>query len=115
MIVLDAPSITSAGTLFANGGGGGQGGAGAGAGMGIGAEGGESLDPTNPAPVGSNGTRDGGFGGTGSAGTRLPGNNGGTPTTAQNNGGGGGGGGGAGFIRAKGVSSTNIAPPSFVP
>jgi hypothetical protein len=115
MIVLDAPSITAAATglLFANGGGGGQGGAGAGAGMGIGADGGESLDPASPAPAGNNGGRDGGFGGTGSSGTRLPGNNGGIPTTAQNNGGGGGGGGAAGFIRAKGIT-TNIAPPSFV-
>jgi len=115
MIILDAPFIAAAATglLFANGGGGGQGGAGAGAGMGIGADGGESLDPGTPAPAGSNGNRDGGFGGTGSSGTRLGGNNAGTPGAA-NNGGGGGGGGGAGFIRAKGVTM-NIAPPSFVP
>ena len=114
MIVLDAPSITATGPLFANGGGGGQGGATGGGHEG--ADGGESLAPLTAAPAGYNNTKDGGTGGTGSAGTsRLTGGDaGGGGKNAVNNGGGGGGGGGAGFIRAHGVT-TNISPPSFVP
>jgi hypothetical protein len=113
MIVIDAPSITATGPLFANGGGGGQGGDGAGGNLGIGDEGGESPAPPTPAPAGNNTGRDGGAGGAGSSGIKLGGSNAGGGG-GSSGGGGGGGGGGAGFIHAHGVT-TNISPPSFIP
>jgi hypothetical protein len=111
MIVLDAPSITLGpdGVVFANGGGGAEGGAGGGAGgtAAAGAPGGESPLPKVAALKGSGG--DGGDGGDGSYGTTLGGTTAGG--NSQHDGGGGAGGGGAGFIRARGITGDNIAPP----
>jgi hypothetical protein len=88
LIGLDAPSITSSGTIFANGGGGGEGGGQ----TGIGGDGDSAL--TASAANGGTFNTNGGDGGTGAAGTTLDGG----PGQTDNNGGGAGGG-GAGVIR----------------
>jgi hypothetical protein len=103
MIVLDAPSVTGAGKLFANGGSGGEG-----AGGNSGADG---TDPSDPsiAAAGGGGASTGGDGGNGAAKTAA------AVGTAGNSGaGGGGGGGGLGVIRlftAPAVASTLAISP----
>lgn len=89
LIGLDAPSITSSGTIFANGGGGGEGGGQ----TGYGDDGDSALTATSPAAGGVFNTN-GGDGGTGSVGASPDGGSGQTDAN-----GGGGGGGGVGVIR----------------
>jgi hypothetical protein len=108
MIVIDSPSITAMGPLFANGGGGGQGGTGGGAPV-AGVDGGESNAPGTPAMGGPTGA-EGGAGGMGSFGPIKP-NGFGAVGGASAIGGGGGGGGGAGFIRGHRLPvAANIFP-----
>jgi hypothetical protein len=111
MIGLDAPSITSTGQLFANGGSGGGGG-----GDDPSFPGQPGKTPAAPSPAavgGAGGTGGGGKGGDGSVLTTAPTNgaNGPNPYTA-----GGGGGGGAGIIRVFGVAASTvggvISPPA---
>jgi hypothetical protein len=109
MIGFDAPTITCASLLLANGGGGGEG-------SGEGGPGAPGKDPSTTAGSagGSGGATVGGNGGTGSAGPAAgPGGDGrnGSSTTGRNNGAGGGGGGGAGLIKGPaGSLGTNISP-----
>lgn len=124
MIVLDAlnesapPNVAvgSAQTiwLYANGGGGGQGGTGGT--LASSGPGDDGKDPSNPmvqALGGRNFTRDGGRGGSGSAGSvQLDGD---PALSATNNGGGGAGGGGAGFIHAPTMQGALVAPPTTYP
>jgi hypothetical protein len=106
LIGLDAPSISGAGTLFANGGGGGGGG-----GLFIaGKPGTESTDAKSPGLGGSG--SGGGDGGDGSVGTTLDGASG----LNGPSGAGGGGGGGAGAIYARGMFTVAgaISPPATI-
>lgn len=106
MIGLDAPTISVAAPVFANGGGGGEGG-----GMLAGNNGGTPGGATQPAPGGNGGAPNGGDGGAGSAGANKAGGRGGDNTATA---GGGGGGGGAGIILVfPGPLSggTNVSPP----
>jgi hypothetical protein len=111
MIGLDAPTITSTGEIFANGGSGGGGG-----GDMPDRHGQPGSTPTAAsiaAPGGAGGNGGGGKGGNGSVLTTAPlsGNNGTNPYCS-----GGGGGGGAGVIRVFGVSASAlggvVSPPA---
>src|SRR5512140_2269286 len=112
MIGLEAPHITVAGSLFANGGGGGGGGGNQPDNVGQ-----PGADPTGPAPAatgGSGGNNGGGSGGNGASSTQP-----GALGTASNNNtlcAGGGGGGGVGVIRVFGVPpgslTGTISPPA---
>jgi hypothetical protein len=101
LIGLDAPTITGAGTLFANGGGG----SGANSQIILGSSGGESPDAKSPG-IGGNGS---GKGGDGSVGTQLAGQ----PGSDGQGGGGGGGGAGAIYVRGAFTVSGAISPPQM--
>lgn len=105
LIVLDAPSITNAGVLTANGGGGGEGGGG----TNVGSNGASAIDHTQAAGGGAN-VPGGGNGGAGSFGSTLRGGDGGTADS-----GGGGGGGGAGLIRTYPSQALSglVSPPAM--
>jgi hypothetical protein len=91
MIVLDGPTVTTRGALFANGGGGGEG-----ASSNHGNAGAESSAPDDAARGGTGGASNGGDGGDGATATSdaSDGRDG-----VSNTGGGGGGGGGGGVIK----------------
>jgi hypothetical protein len=109
MIGFDAPTITCASLLLANGGGGGEG-------SGETTTGVPGADPSTTAAAigGKGGSANGGDGGTGSAGPAAGagggGNNG--AVSSGNNGAGGAGGAGAGLIKAPATASlgTNVSP-----
>jgi hypothetical protein len=108
MIVLDAPAIAIAGSVFADGGGGGEG-----ASHSLDGVAGSEPDGTAPA-AGGTGPAD--HGGNGGAGTHADASSGtaGQPGSGGDPGGGGGGGGGAGVIVLRGATPTvtgTISPP----
>jgi hypothetical protein len=108
MIGLDAPTITSTGTLTANGGGGAEGG-------GTTSQGPAGADATGTnAALGGANANSGADGGDGSAGAGAGGKD--AKNNATSPGGGGGGGGGAGVILATHGASlgTRVSPPATI-
>jgi hypothetical protein len=101
VLIFEAPSITSNGLIFADGGGGGEGSSGSNNGRA-----GTDPDGTKRAPGGAGGANNGGDGGLGSYaavpnGSKSPDD----ATSSLSDPGGGGGGGGAGLIRIYGARS----------
>jgi len=112
MIGFDAPTITCASLLLANGGAGGEG-------SGVTTDGAPGADPstTAAAPGGTGNSVIGGDGGNGSSGAAAgPGTNGiNGSSMASNDGGGGGGGGGAGLIKGPMAKLGSNVSPSATP
>ncbi len=115
MIGFDAPAITCASLLLANGGGGGEG-------SGVTTDGAPGSDPSTTAAAtgGTGNSAIGGDGGNGSSavnpGASANGKNGSNGSNiAGNDGGGGGGGGGAGLIKGPASSLGNNVSPKATP
>lgn len=113
-LLLEAPQLTIAGKLTANGGGGGGGGAGCGGCSTIGADGTDGLGSASPAAGGTGGIPQGSAGG---AGASIPPFASARPGTGMNSkGGGGGGGAGRIWLRFNAatppiIMSATISPP----
>jgi hypothetical protein len=114
LILLDAPTVTIDGPVFARGGGGGGGGGTTAAGATAGTGGNEATNVTGGGGGGAGGIVGGGPGAPGCGGPN--GAEGGFPTTNPAVAGGGGGGGGCGVIRIYGARSVNVATsPAVTP
>jgi hypothetical protein len=109
MLILEAPSISSAGFIFADGGGAGEGASGSNSGR-VGTD----PDGTKSAPGGIGGASNGGNGGNGSYGAVASGGVGEDADSSVRPPGGGGGGGGAGVVRiygTAGIAGGTVSPP----
>jgi hypothetical protein len=109
MVVLDSPSISNTGVIFADGGGGGEGASHTQSGL-------SGTDPTGTAAAagGDRGSFNGGVGGAGAHATINP-TPGGEGSSSLGGAGGGGGGGGAGKIVVYGGTLTGAVSPTPTP